>query len=98
MTTLIVTLPTTPPRSFVAWRDGAPVLDPAWERVAAAAIDQRIPVYLSPASSPRPAGWGTIEQAIGTLRYLYGGRCRVSSPDADISLATLEPIPEGAVA
>lgn len=96
MATLVVTLPTSPPRAFEAWRDGEALLDPAWLRLAAVAIEAGVEVFIRPESNPRPAGWETIEQAIGLLRYLYGGRITVSSPDVDLSL--LEPIPPGAYA
>lgn len=58
MPVLVVTLPTKPPRSFVAWRNGAALIDPAWLRIAEA--------------RGTPLEGASIDEAHATLRYLYG--------------------------
>lgn len=52
------------------WRDGD-VLDGTVRARARPLVEDREPVRVTPESRDVPAGWGTLEQAVATLRALY---------------------------
>jgi hypothetical protein len=91
VTTLTIR-PQTAAEPFEAWRDGE-VLDEFAAVRARVLVAARARVRVHPEVASTPAGWDTLEQAVGTLRAVYGDPLPMDCDTVD--LATLYDIPIG---